>query len=405
MNILYICDEYPPGPNGGIGSVVQNLARELVKQGHKVYVVGLYPIGYGFEDYEEDNGVKVWRLRYEQYFSNNKILKVLLRSLPSVARSMLKTHKAYESFVMFIKTLIAKESIDIVEMPDWNTFIYEIGINKVFPKLDVPLVVKFHCSRSYLSRELGFPLKKKWFKIDKAIYDRGDALAAVSCYTAVQTNSLFMAKKDIRVLYNGVSIDHDHKQEERLSSLVFYSGSLVKNKGVFSLMKAWNLVIDKFPTAKLIMFGKGENKALLEHLSIKAKDSVRFEGHQPKQTLLETLGFATLAVFPSYSETFGLGAVESMSCACPTIFTKRSCGSEIIQHNVNGLLIDPDDIEEIANNILLLLNDELKRKELGQRGMAEATKKFNLSFIAQQHITWYSEVIANFANGFKLGNS
>jgi glycogen synthase len=46
MNILYICDEYPPGPNGGIGSVVQNLARELVKQGHKVYVVGLYPIGY-----------------------------------------------------------------------------------------------------------------------------------------------------------------------------------------------------------------------------------------------------------------------------------------------------------------------------------------------------------------------
>lgn len=404
MNILYICDEYPPGPNGGIGSVIQNLARELVKQGHQVYVVGLYTEEYGFEDYEEDNGVQVWRLRYKPYFSNNKVSKLLLRNLPHFFQRGLRTYKAYEAFLQFIKTLIKREKINLVEMPDWNTFIYEIGINKSIPELDVPLVVKFHCSRSYLNKELGMPLRKKWLDIDKSIFYRGDALAAVSSYTAVQTNKLFDAHKEIKVLYNGISVNSEDENIERVPDLVFYSGSLVKNKGVFSLMKAWNLVIGQFPTAKLIMFGKGETKALLELLSNEAKDSVRFEGHQPKQTLLETLGYATLAVFPSYSETFGMSAVESMSCACPTIFTKRSCGPEIVSHNVNGLLVDPDNIEEIAANIVLLLKDEQKRKELGRQGKLEVIKKYNLPFIAQQHIIWYTEVIANFTGSLNYGN-
>ena len=64
MNILYICDEYPPGKNGGIGTMVQVLGRELVKQGHNVHVAGLYGYRYGSSDYEEDKGVRVYRLRY-----------------------------------------------------------------------------------------------------------------------------------------------------------------------------------------------------------------------------------------------------------------------------------------------------------------------------------------------------
>src|SRR5690625_7674160 len=64
MNILFICDEYPPGMNGGIGTMVQVLSRELVKQGHQVTVIGLYPYYYGQKDYEVDQGVEVYRMRY-----------------------------------------------------------------------------------------------------------------------------------------------------------------------------------------------------------------------------------------------------------------------------------------------------------------------------------------------------
>ncbi|MES2480211.1 MAG: glycosyltransferase family 4 protein [Bacteroidota bacterium] len=397
MNIAFICDEYPPGKNGGIGSVVQNLARELVSQGNNVYVVGLYTNEYGCADYEEDLGVKVWRLRYDYYFPGNRLMKRAMRNLPKFLNSSLKTHKAYESFIFFLTKLIAQERIEIVEMPDWNTFIYEIGIHKPIPQLGIPLVVKFHCSRSYLSKELGQPIRKKWYDIDKAIFYRGDALAAVSQYTGQQTNKLFNENKNIKVLYNGIEIPTAvHSFQERDAGLVFYSGTLVKNKGVFSLMKAWNIVAQKFPGAQLIMFGKGDTQPLIKLLDKRASNTVIFKGHQPKAKLLEVLNIATLAVFPSYSETFGMGAVEAMSCACPTIFTKRSSGPEIITHNQSGLLVDPDNIDEIADNILLLLRDEAKRKQIGQQGKMEVEKKYALSTIASQHIDWYNEVIEQF---------
>ena len=63
MNILYLCDEYPPGQHGGIGTSVRSMARELVKQGHRVVVAGLYSPGYGGADEFVDNGVKVYRFQ------------------------------------------------------------------------------------------------------------------------------------------------------------------------------------------------------------------------------------------------------------------------------------------------------------------------------------------------------
>ena len=58
MNILLLCDEYPPGRHGGIGTAVQLLARALVREGHKVVVAGFYDWSYGGKDTEADQGVK-----------------------------------------------------------------------------------------------------------------------------------------------------------------------------------------------------------------------------------------------------------------------------------------------------------------------------------------------------------
>ena len=66
MKICFICNEYPPGPHGGIGSSTQTLARALVGRGHSVRVVGVYKTGYPAPHYEVDQGVEVWRMRQAQ---------------------------------------------------------------------------------------------------------------------------------------------------------------------------------------------------------------------------------------------------------------------------------------------------------------------------------------------------
>src|SRR5262245_56513540 len=60
MHICFLCNEYPPAVHGGIGSFTQTLARELVKHGHSVTSIGLYPIQ--SEVIENDHDVTVIRL-------------------------------------------------------------------------------------------------------------------------------------------------------------------------------------------------------------------------------------------------------------------------------------------------------------------------------------------------------
>ena len=65
MKVCFICPEYPEGPHGGIGSIVQLMGRNMVQKGHEVKVIGIYPKSYPGNDFEIDQGVEVWRLRYK----------------------------------------------------------------------------------------------------------------------------------------------------------------------------------------------------------------------------------------------------------------------------------------------------------------------------------------------------
>jgi glycogen(starch) synthase len=130
MNILFVCDEYPPGRNGGIGSMVRNLAVEFVRQGHQVFVVGLYPHGYGGDDFFIDEGVKVWRKKYVTdigLISNTFSLKdkILLKLLRVTGILKMDAKWSAQKLFSFIGQLIKQYKIDIIEIPDHNQFFFQ----------------------------------------------------------------------------------------------------------------------------------------------------------------------------------------------------------------------------------------------------------------------------------------
>ena len=67
MKLCFVCREYPPGPHGGIGTMTQVLARALVRAGHEVRSVGLYPSWYEAPERQDDQGVQVLRLRQREH--------------------------------------------------------------------------------------------------------------------------------------------------------------------------------------------------------------------------------------------------------------------------------------------------------------------------------------------------
>jgi glycosyltransferase involved in cell wall biosynthesis len=159
MNILFICNEFPPGKSGGIGSATRQLAIALAAKGHRVLVAGLYQPGYGGADYEEIDGIQVWRKRIGidgPFMQSGSIISKplgLLLRLSGLARR--STKMGLSSFLDFLGGLVAKYHVDIIEWPDFNEWFRFQGIEAISGRLKVPVVVKLHGTDSYIQHQLG----------------------------------------------------------------------------------------------------------------------------------------------------------------------------------------------------------------------------------------------------------
>jgi glycosyltransferase involved in cell wall biosynthesis len=400
MKILFICNEYPPGKSGGIGSITRSLARTLVKQGHNIYVAGLYIPGYGQPDYEEDEGVKIWRFRF---FNDYNLIKndysfrdtAILTLLKKTGLYSLATNKALSRFNNFIISLISRYNLDIVEWPDFNEYFSFLAKSFHWPALPVPLVVKFHGTNSYIQNQMHENVNAHIFRQEKEHMDRADALCSVSKNTAADYQSLYGIHRNIKILYNSIDIPPMRYMKNN-SKTIIYTGTLTKLKGIQSLLKAWNLVNETCPDAVLSIYGKGSFQNISSLLNPKSFKTVRFEGFVSREQLYTAFSNASGAIFPSYTECFAIAPLEAMAVGCPVIYTERVSGPELITNGINGILIDPDNLKQMAVAMISLINDSSLRNTYSRYGRQTILDKFNINDSASDHIAFYKEVINNF---------
>jgi glycogen(starch) synthase len=397
MNILYLCDEYPPGRHGGIGSAVQLLAREMVKAGHEVVVAGNYDWGYGGEDEFVDEGVRVYRFRRmldSRWFHKKDSLRVrasykLLKMAGVFQYDIERSLKKYHHFV---EQLIAEHRIDIIEKPDFNEYVQYCTKPTHFPKLSKPTVVKLHGTISYMLIERNIQPDPMLFEMERKVLDTADAICSVSRYTAEKTAEYFRLEKPMGVVYNGIKLkDRLHTAKE--PGLVVFAGSLVEKKGIYQLMKAWNLVVKENAGARLVVAGKGKRAEAAAYLDAEVKNNVEFLGHLSQGDLQQLLTKAMVAVLPSFAEAFSLAPMEAMAAGTATIYTKLVSGPEVIADGVDGLLVDPANVKEIAEKILLLLNDGQLREKLEDAGRRKIENEFEIGKIVEKQAAFYRSVL------------
>ena len=398
MNILYLCDEYPPGRHGGIGTSVQLLARQIAKAGHKVIVAGLYMPGYGGADEFEDEGVKVYRFRgmfdgriFQKQHSlpvriSNKFLKMSGLMQWGIKRSLAVYREKLEQ-------LIVENKIYIIEMPDYNDYVRFCSSYVPFPKLSVPVVVKLNGSNTYFARETGKQVPAHILQMEQDILKQAAAVSSASHYTAIKTTEYLSYRNKIEVLYNGIDTQIPGREITRNPKHVIFTGSLVQKKGIYQLAKAWNVVNQTMPDARLIIAGKGPQQKVKALLSKAAITSVSFTGHVDKDTLYNHLFASAISLFPSYAEAFALAPLEAMACGTAVINSSRTSGPELIDDKVDGVLINPDDINQIAEAILHLLQNPETAQTIAKKGYEKVTRDFEIMKISEQNLKFYKEVI------------
>jgi len=398
MNILYLCDEYPPGRHGGIGTMVQVVAREMVQQGHRVVVAGYYDWGYGGADSFDDQGVKVYRFRRalsSRLLSKQDSLPVraifkLFKITGIWQRDIKRTLPRYGDF---IEGLIKEHSIDLIEMPDYNDYMRFCNSYVPFPKFSKPVAVKMHGCMSYIMRENGKEVPKHIWQMEHDVLQQADALCSVSQYNAAKTCEYLECKKEVRVLYNGIHIPSVPQVTKDENTIIFV-GTMNENKGIYQLMKAWNFVHEALPAARLVVCGKGPVEKVRACLAPAAKDSVQFKGHVSKEQLFPALAGAQAAIFPSYAESFAIAPMEAMICGTAVIFTRRCSGPELITENEDGLLTDPDDTEDMARKITYLLSNKDICNSIARKGQAKISAQYDIKLLVKKYIEYYNTLIA-----------
>lgn len=378
MNICFLCHEYPPVRHGGIGALVRTLAHGLARAGHEVRVLGVVPLESEAPEYEEDRDVRVWRFRRPLGTPGWLAARWFL------ARTAMRWAQRGE--------------IHLLDAPDYQGWVAG------WPRMAAPVVARLSGSASYFAVEMGArpPAVPMW--IERSALERADFVCSSSAYTAGRTRSLFrLDSAEIVVLYNPVDVPPALPERPRSSPDVVFSGTLAEKKGIRQLIRAWPAVAATCPGAKLHVYGKdgraspGESMAAALRRELDgATGTVEFHGHVSQEVLFAALEAARAAVFPSYAEAFAVAPLEAMAHGCPTLYTRRGSGPELIRDGIDGLLVDPDDVAGIAAALKDVLTDSELAERLGRAGHRRVCQEFSSGVIVRKNEEYFAECLERF---------
>ena len=336
--------QFPPHI-GGVGVHIHSLSKELVKQGHEVYV-----ITYPHKDIKDIDGIHV--------IGTKGI------NIPGLRGMMFAINAKKE-----LKKLIERENIDIIH----GHYLFPAGwaAVKAGKATGTKTYVTAHGSdmfEMYKKQSYTRPLIKKVLKDADVVLAVSNALKDEIISTKIPK-----IEEKTRLHWNSVDIDkfkttkeNQGKFRKELAHLfdiaadkpiILFVGNVIKRKNVDLLLEAKKHMKTK---ANLVIVGDGP---LLNQMKEKAEkeyfdgnlDNVYFTGS--RRDVEDIYPSCDLLVLPSFTESFGLVLIEALACGKPVIGSDVGGIREIITEDV-GLLIDPNDSKDLANAIDRILGDE-----------------------------------------------
>ena len=380
MTIGFITPEYPHAKvknAAGIATSIKNLALALTKKGVKVTIFVYHQ---NKDEVFLDDTVEIHLIKTKSY--------------------KLFTWYLYRKYLQnYINTIVKKNSIDIIEAPDWT------GIT-AFMKFKVPLIIRFHGCDAYFCKLEGRKQKFKNFIFEKTALKGAIAYIAPTTFAGDQTQKIFgLNKRKIKTIHYGLQLEHfiNEFPEVFETNTILYIGTIIRKKGVLELAEIFNKVVEKKPDAKLILIGadapdiKTGNTStfniMKSKLSENAKNQIQYLGKIPYSEVKTHIKKAHICVFPSFAETLGMVTIESMALQKPVVNTSIGWAQELIDNGVNGYLVHPSNINEYANTILKLLDNMDLCYQIRQEARKKVVQTFDIVKNVDINIEYYKRFI------------
>ncbi len=255
------------------------------------------------------------------------------------------------------------------------------------------MIVRVHGSVSFLFHHVEGVENEEKTKQDKVIFDQADAICAVSEFSKRYVEERLCFNKPIDVIYNPIEASAFESPKASEDQNILFFGKIAEMKGVFSLIKAFNIVAEKNPQVRLRLVGSGDIEGARRLVNPQFADRVEFVGFLPHERIADAIDEALFCVLPSYFENFSMAALEVLARRKALIYTKMASGKELIDDGENGFLVDPDNVGQIAEKMELLLSDAGLRHRLAENGYEMCRSRFSTETIIPKMEQYYQSVI------------
>lgn len=376
MHICFICNEYPPDPHGGIGSVTRTLATAMVRRSHRVTVVGYTATG--VPGTTIDDGVTVIRLPHAAVRGTG-----VLVNGARLSKALLALHAA--------------APLDAIDGP-------EASFASLPHELRPLAIIRMHGGHHFFSVTLGRrpAWRRSW--LEKRSFSRAAHLCAVSEFVAAKTLALLnQQQRAVRVLPNPVdtTLFQPTPGDEEAGSIVF-AGTVCEKKGVRQLLLAMPAIVAAVPSARLSLVGRDSidpasggsyTAAMQAALPEALRPHVSFEGPLPHAAMPARLARASVCVYPSHMEALPLAWLEGMAMGKCVVASVTGPGREVITDGDSGLLCSPFDPSAIAASVISALTLPALRARLGAAARTRAVTQFGEAALAEKNEAFYRDCV------------
>jgi L-malate glycosyltransferase len=242
---------------------------------------------------------------------------------------------------------------------------------------------------------------RSFLPITRFSIEQSDGVTCISNYLKKKTIEEFDIKRPIEVIPNFVNCEMYCRREDlglraqwapNGEPILMHLSNFRPVKRVTDVVEIFDLVRSKMP-AKLVLIGDGPDRGAVEW-TIRRKGlnrDVFLLGKQDR--VYEKLGVADLFLLPSDLESFGLAALEAMACEVPVIGTITGGMPEVVEHGVDGYLVEPRDVVSAAGYAVEILSRADRGREMGRRAREDARRRFCAEDIIPQYEDYYRRVL------------
>ena len=379
MNILVVCN-YDLYQNLTY-SFVHSQIREYVNLGHRVRVI--IPAAMGKK---ARNGKRIDKPVLISQADGVEMYDMRYISLGKYGRKYFNPNSLYTTAKLLQKYLLKDFQPDVIHA---HTFGPDSQLGVVLKKkLGVPLVVTTHGSDTTLLVNRG--------ELDKLYHycEHVDVIVPVSKALEDRLRQCKTESK-IQMIHNGFNGEGIALNMDKTPCSCLQVSNLIELKQIPVTIRAFEKIYRKYPQARLTIIGKGPDRQMLEELceQLQITDVVTFTGQLQHHDVMEHMAKTQFYIMPSVREGFPISYLEAMGMGCVIVGTATEGIAEIVDHEVNGILVQPGDHDAIADHVCACIENPQKTIAIAEAGNQTAGM-MTWNHNAQKLVALFEDLIA-----------